>query len=728
MLASYGHVLDPVTSARNGIIFTFADTVTLYEQVGWLGPVIGILTVAGALSAVIVFLLGWRQLWPVPVFLFWSCLIFLFNPAGLGSFAEVSIHLIYGALSFVCAYLFLRHGHLLSPGFLGYVALLCVDVLLHVSILPGGLLGLVFENYVPSIVTAFQFLAVAVLLRMIWLMVRDNHALYRSMDRSVRRRSAARAFMLWWPAAVIFVGFGVFWLVVINFYVQPAIIKQIDQGRDALEAQMGPLLNPELDIDRTILSHGDLSTAQLRDLKAYFALLETAQRRMQASDWVAAQLQDHRQKSHAFYQEWQAETHAGEDPLERSVRRWTQLQIGVSDIRIQLGIIEAGYEAQSTGDFPTAAEKKLADAFPRSALPTLKVPKCWFWEVGCQVEATIARRVNSLMTNLHDDLFASVKNQLSEIDRLAGREATRATQSAREWSEELHSDVSRQTTKAIRDSFRIWRNISLLASLYSAIVLLKTYLIVFSRVIFSPKTGLGAAAQFLPHPAPETPSAISRHGSLYRIPKTAKEAHFVSRWGVTLEGPPPARRRPMGFRFPVARILSGTWAMNRIDGNRDGEEDEFDADLKVDEPAELVAWTLAPGERVIFHFSDFIGMSEGVHVRRVSSLSITTLVLGRMIYHAAEGPGTLILRTTAAARLSTSGEGARPAPMPKLVAWGAETRFGVLAALTTVDTFLSGHNLKVNEADRVVWDTSTKRGNGPGTGIIRFVTSFLLPI
>ncbi|MEP6018866.1 MAG: hypothetical protein ABJ251_10340 [Paracoccaceae bacterium] len=184
----------------------------------------------------------------------------------------------------------------------------------------------------------------------------------------------------------------------------------------------------------------------------------------------------------------------------------------------------------------------------------------------------------------------------------------------------------------------------------------------------------------------------------------------------------------MGFKFPVARILSGTWAMNRIEGNRAEEEDEFDADLKVDEPAELVVWHLAEGERVIFRFSDFVGMSEDVQVRRISSLSITTLVLGRMIYHAAEGPGTLILRTTAAARISSEVEGTRPAPMPKLVAWGAETSFGVLAALTTVDTFLSGYNLKVGHGARVVWDTSTKRGDGPGTGIFRFVKSFLLPI
>ncbi len=121
-------------------------------------------------------------------------------------------------------------------------------------------------------------------------------------------------------------------------------------------------------------------------------------------------------------------------------------------------------------------------------------------------------------------------------------------------------------------------------------------------------------------------------------------------------------------------------------------------------------------------------MGETVKVRRVASLSITTLILGRMIYYVAEGPGVLILRTTAAARISSDPEAHRPAPMPKLVAWAAHTCFGILAAQTTTDTFLSGYNLKTGDKDTVIWDTSTRRGNGPGTGILRFAKSFLLPI
>lgn len=730
MLAAYGHVLDPVTSARNGILVTFADTVTLYPQTGWYGPFLGVLTVAGLVTIGLLLRLRWYLLWPIPAFLLWSCLINVFNAPGLGTPLEMAVHLVYALLAVACSYLFLRHGHLLSVGMLGYFALLIIDGMLdHTALLPRGLLGQVFDAYTPSLIAAFQFLAIAVLLRMLWLMVRDNRTFFGQLDKRVRRQASLRALRFWWPMAAIYIAFSLSWWAVLNLIVQPAVITEFDRARTELERSMGPLLAANLEIDPTLITEAEASDAVRRDsFTGLFAMVELAQTRLAANDWVGEQLRDHRARSHAFYTDWKAENPTGEEALERSVRRWSQLQIGVSDIRIQFGVIMAGYETLRGGNFVDQADRQIRAAFPRSTLPTLDVPSCWFWQIGCMIEATIARRVNRMMSRLHEQLIGAVTGQIETLYTQAEGNAERAVQSMREFSAEVHQDTSRETTEAIRNTFRIWRGISLLALIYGLIILLKSLLIVFSRVIFSPKGGIGAAAQFLPHEPPNARSDIARHGPLFSIPTSAPEAHFISRWGVTLEGPPPARRRPMGFKFPVARILSGTWAMNRIEGNRAEEEDEFDADLKVDEPAELVVWRLAKGERVIFRFSDFVGMSEDVHIRRISSLSITTLVLGRMIFHAAEGPGTLILRTTAAARISSEVEGTRPAPMPKLVAWGAETSFAVLAALTTVDTFLSGYNLKVDSGAHVVWDTSTKRGDGPGTGILRFVKSFLLPI
>ncbi|WP_095588643.1 hypothetical protein [Actibacterium ureilyticum] len=718
ILAAYGHVLDPVTSARDGIIVTFVDRLTLYQQVGWGVPAVGVLTVAGLLSVAAMYRLGWRRLWPAPAFLLWSSLIYVFNPPGLGGWPELPVHAVYAGLAFACTYLFLCHGHLLSPGFLAYVGLLLCDVALHHTVLPGGVLGRVFVGYVPDLITALQFLAVAVLVRMVWLMVRDNRAFFRSLDPATLRRATGRTLKFWWPMPVVFVAAAAFWWAVLNLWVGGAVMARLDQDRAMLERQMGPLLRADAQVDQSLHADG-------RNL---FALLEEAARLASANDWLGAQLADHRAEAQRFYADWQARHDQNPKTLEHALLDWVQLQVGVSNIRNQFTLIMVGYDAQTSGASRAEAQQKIDAAFPRAALPEFDEPSCWLLDFPCHAEAAIVRRVNRLMDDMHGQMTGAAKTQVDAIYDAGSAQALSATQTARTTTRQAHEAFSRDIATAIQATFRTWRNISFLTLVYSLIILLKTLFIVLSRVIFSPKSGLGVTARFLPHPPPDHPAGISKHGAVYRIPAATPDAHYVSRWGVTLEGPPPARRRPMGYRFPVARIVSGTWAMNRIDGDRAGQEDEFDADLKVDEPAELVVWRLAPGERVVFRFADFVGMSDGMRVRRISSLSITTLILGRVIYHAADGPGTLILRTTAAARISTDDDGARPAPMPKLVAWGAETHFGVLAALTTVDTFLSGYNLKVGSGDRVVWDTSTRRGDGPGTGILRFVKSFLLPI
>lgn len=730
MLAAYGHVLDPMASASNGIVETFSETVSLYPQTGWYGPFLGVLTVAGLVTLGLLFRLRWYTLWPIPAFLLWSCLIHIFNTPGLGTPLEMGVHLVYAVLAIACSYLFLCHGHLLSVGMLGYVTLLIIDGVLHyLAILPRGLLGQVFDTYTPSLIAACQFLAITVLLRMLWLMVRDNRTFFGRLDKKVRRRAFLGTLRFWWPMPTIFVAFSLFWWGLFNLIAQPAVITELNRVQTELERVMDILLTEDREVHQTLITEAEVKdTSPNEGLTDLLPMIRFVHQHRDANAWVGEQLRDHREVSHAFYENWKGEDTTGQEALEHSILSLSQLQIGVSDTRIQLGAIMAGYETLNGGDFVNQADRQMRAAFPRSTLPTLKVPSCWFWQIGCVVEATIARRVNRLMNQLHKKLIESVTGQIAALYADAEENTESAVRSIRAHSAKLHRDTTLETSEAIQNTFRVWRGISLLALIYGLIILLKTLLIVFSRVIFSPKSGIGATAQFLPHEPPEDSSEITRHGPLFSISASAPEAHYVSRWGVTIEGPPPARRRPMGFRFPVARILSGTWAMNRIEGNRAEEEDEFDADLKVDEPAELVVWRLAAGERVIFRFSDFVGMSEDVHVRRISSLSVTTLVLGRMIYHAADGPGTLILRTTAAARISSEVEGTRPAPMPKLVAWSAETSFGVVAALTTVDTFLSGYNLKVGNGARVVWDTSTKRGDGPGTGILRFVKSFLLPI
>lgn len=814
ILASYGYVLDPISTFETGAITTFTSEVTLFQQRGIGNPALGILTLAALVQAITIWRLGWRPLWPIPVFLAVSCLIYVFNGVDTGTFTEYAAHAVYAVFATWAAYLFLRHGHLMSVGFGGYVALLFLDVLLDWMGLEGGLLGFLFFDYAPSLVTTAIFLAITVLTRMVWLIVRDNRDFVRSLDRIVFRQTLRRTLRLWWPMPVIFLIFGIGWWAVGHYLAVPTAFEfaetrtAITEGE--LEAwiaeQRKALRDPPK--PRGFSGFVEAYVQYAREVARLSQKIRAAERtcghfseafRQYEEDLVAQRKKfqtpssgnapkiAHRAllaETEASFKRWRAarigtptdapppiqivcekaapegprnaaprtsektpeetseEATEGtseatpeatpEDSLEHELQQLVELQTLLASAQAQLTIIEAGKGTKDLKALPETVRGELEkDIIPEKELPRMKGPKNCFPEIfrpACVVKKTIADGVNRAMRKLRREMINAVVETIEGPATKGAKTADEAMFKALAETQTQFDGFESGSIGAIKRGFQTWRNVSLLATLYSLIVLFKTFLIVFSRVLFSPKVAPDLAAPFLPEEQPDGTPQLTRHAQVLRIPVDDPDAHFVSRWGVTLEGPPPARRRPLGLRFPIVRVLTGTWSMNRIDGGRDPEDYEFDADLKVDEPAELVSWRLREGEQVVFRFQDFVGMGETVNVRRVASLSITTLILGRMIYYVAEGPGVLILRTTAAARISSDSEAHRPAPMPKLVAWAANTCFGILAAQTTVDTFMSGYNLKTGEADTVIWDTSTRRGNGPGTGILRFVKSFLLPI
>ncbi len=706
MLASYAYVLDPVATGKTGVLTTITDQITLYQQRGWGHPAIGVLGVAGLIAAALVVRIRRYTLWPIPVFLIWSSLIYAFNAAGAGGPMEMAIHIVYAALALTCTYLFLCHGHLLSASFVGFTAVLFLDVVTSwiaqlFGATPGAsFLGVLFLGYQPYLVNALLFLTISVLVRMLWLMVRDNRQFIITLPRSEFKAASLRTLRLWFPAFACFAVFGGFWWGLVNLLIEPRMVTEIE--------------------------------AQITELES------TAVR------WVIENEPMAHDTHTSYVEQWSGE-YPTADPLERALNRWSDVYLTSVHKRLSVNLTKVTKEAKNDlAKVPGAVNGQMNAAFPEDVLPLLEEPGwCFPLDPVCKTKEWIVSGTNQMMldarsgviksttdfakcVSLDDDHRGRPRDCPDEIN-IADDVETASTQVQGVYHQ-TYISMHTTTTSSITGGFRTWRNVSLLLTAYSFIILLKTLLIVFSRVIFAPNGAASVHAQFLPDDPPSVAPVVANHGQHYRIPTSAKDAFFVARWGVTLEGPPPARRRPLGLRMPVARILSGTWAMNRVDGDRAGNPDEFDAELKVDEPAELVSWTLQDGERVIFRFSDFVGMSDTLNMGRISSLGISTLMLGRMIFYYAEGPGTLILRTTAAARLTPSPEAEKPAPMPKLVAWGSSTKFSIFAALTTMDTFLSGYNLRTAPGDAVVWDSSTRRGDGPGTGILRFMKSFILPI
>lgn len=759
ILAAYGNVLDTQST-----LATFTEEVQLFEQRGLYHPAIGVLTLAAILQALLIIRLRWHSLWPVVGFVVTSCFIYQFNGPDSSGSLSVAIHLLYALLAAWSAVLFLKHGHLLSPGFGLYVALLVLDIVLDTLGLSGGLLGMVFAGYQPNPLNLALFITLSTLSRMLWLMLRDNLSFMRSLSRDTRRTACKQTLRLWWPMGVIFVFFTLGWLAVSTFWIKPTTIEYLEQTtqatRDELQSWIQSekkKLPPLRGRQKHWLQRFQQHTHEVTALRHLIANAQAKLHPMLRSATPPAHLQNLIDRLDALRQsykparkaphiarralvlaieselkKWQSQTLDVSDPLEANAQKLIEIHILLTRAKTQLALIDASQKTQDVKKLPQKLRLEIDNnIFPASALPRMRVPKCFaitFLDPGCALKAQVARTANSSMQRARQSLIDTLVGEVQAATTRGATSVDQALLRALAESDAQFQTFEANSIRALHQAFQTWRNINLLTLLYSLLILSKTALIVFSRVIFAPQNGAGLAAAFMPDQQPIRSQGLARHGQVLRISTEASEAHYVSRWGVTLEGPPPARRRPLGFRFPLIRVLTGTWAMNRIAGQRSGDKHEFDADLKVDEPAELVSWELQNNEQVAFRFQDFVGMSESLKVRRITSMSLSSLILGRMIYYVAEGPGTLILRTTASARISSDPEAHRPAPMGKLVAWSANTHFGVLAEQTTIDTFLSGYNLKTGNADTVIWDTSTRRGNGPGSGIMRFVKSFVLPI
>ena len=695
-LGTYAFMLDPEVALTTGILETITDTMQLYvpygfglpdDACGWCHPALGIYIPASVLAVGLIVWAKRPDLWAIPAFLFWSSFIYRFNgPASAGA-VETLFHLVYAGLSTYCAVLFLRFGHLISPAFFLFILLLLVDVLIATVARivgadgPVSLLGPFFEGYAPNFVKVCLFAVIAVLVRMAWLIVRDNRQFVGAISWAEFGQILKQTAKLWFLAPVIFFSFWIFWHQLANRVVKPMIAEDLQQHTLLLQVEMADMIaaNPSVD-------PGDLTTPTV----------------VISSDPPV--------------------------PVEPAMQTNMAARLELMYLQQREAVLTIRTAATQAHRLPAQARADMETAFPESQLPLMRVPKCWFFDPVCQTRAAVARGANDMMRDTRDGMIDGVVDMADAATAEGSAIVLTGTDGGLAQLAENHV-ISRNTaTQSIAAGFRTWRNASLLATIYGVIILVKTLLIVFSRVLFSPKAARPVEAQFLPDDRLDGHPRLKRHGQTLRISKDDPNTYFVARWGVTMEGPPPTRHRPLGFAMPVARVFSGTWIMNRIDGNRGEDPYEYDAELRLDKPAEFVTWELREGERVVFRFSDFVGMSDTLDMGRVTSMSISTLILGRMIYYYAEGPGVLILRTTAAVRLSPSEDAKRPAAMPKLVAWGSSTRFSVLAALTKADTFLSGYNLRTAPEDAVIWDTSTQRGDGPGTGIFRFMKSFLLPI
>ncbi|MEE9330823.1 MAG: hypothetical protein V3U89_01205 [Methylophilaceae bacterium] len=300
--------------------------------------------------------------------------------------------------------------------------------------------------------------------------------------------------------------------------------------------------------------------------------------------------------------------------------------------------------------------------------------------------------------------------------------------------EDLHQqgqDAILETNRSTQDS--AWWTISYLRAAHQLTILffificIKSFMYVFARVSFNRDTGsfitLGNTKDSNTKGAVQdnVKSKIKRAGLQYFIHGDAEETFYISR-RFQCRGKAPKFTIPQPFHAPMARLFNGAISMNKVVMQQGDDTVSCTAAQGI----EFFEWDLRNGEAVIFDFHNFVGMSAKVKISTLISTRISSLLLGKMIYSQATGPGKLILMAKGRAEIIDSENNGGSLPPERLIAMQTNTRLHIDSELDIVNIYLSTAYVRPAGGGQVIVDVDSQRGTKTGLG--SFLKRFILPI
>ena len=356
-------------------------------------------------------------------------------------------------------------------------------------------------------------------------------------------------------------------------------------------------------------------------------------------------------------------------------------------------------------------------------LPGTSKNRCGFFDVSCFFLNRVKSTINRKFRSIREEAIETIKEDLSSADSNAKKRARLLRGTVRKSEKEFHDNVNNLLQLSIERLFTFAAAASQLMFLYSLLILIKSFMIIFARVLFDLRRHNPMLAQFQFDIGSNVLAKITRHNSSLGVSKVTLDDLYFCYEDVQIAGVTPDKKFPLGFRYFLPRLLSGRFSFRLIKGRRS----DFDAQISVTKAKEIVQWDLQDNEVVVFRWSDMIGFSKGTNFRRIVSCSLPALIFGKIVFYCAEGPGTIFLKTSSEVDVGATEEQRRPIIPDSLVAWNAQIKFHLDARHSTLNAFLSFYNIIVENGCSYVRDTGDERARGVSGGILRFVKSFLLP-
>lgn len=635
-------------------------------------PYLNVMSIGTALSAAIALLLRKPYYLASLIFPIMCNFIPVFNDDVALSPQEAVIYTAFLVCFLVSVFTFMRFGHFLSPSFGMFSFVLVVDALIinlvnwffESANIP-SVFELAFSKVAPNILAALLFVVSAVLLRVVYLAIDHNREFFASLHRAGDLRAAMRkAAILWSPMFAIFLAATAFYAVIF-YYSGRAYVSNV-----VGYVQTNGLVDP--------------SSAPPPDS------LPIPQTTEEATTYL--------ERAHTLT------IKEGVDATARNLE------------------VTANENVQAASD---QAVEGMRAKLPERA-PGTNTHGCGWLDLKCHFMNLVKSITNSIYQSFRRDFLNELDRRLDAAAARAGSDIAAFKAAATEEVNDLADTFSKRVEVGLQSSFRGYEIASWIALLYSLIILIKTYLIVFARVIFNAEYSHFASfeAGKMPEAHGEIVIRTSASNNELTWPASDGGLYFVNRSKLGLTNHPASKRRPKPLAAIFTRLANKTWTLNKVDMSK---RDRY-AGISATPPNSLVEWKLKRNERVIFWFSNFGAMNGDLRIDRIVTFSVAGLAFGRSIYYCAQGPGTLIIRTNNPAIVSGSNKASRSYSTPCFVAWDTRCNFKIDADLTIQDTFRSGVNVRKSRGDHVVVDTAPDEGQKVSTGILMYITNFLLPI
>lgn len=328
-------------------------------------------------------------------------------------------------------------------------------------------------------------------------------------------------------------------------------------------------------------------------------------------------------------------------------------------------------------------------------------------EIGAAIEKNVSHAMRKSAKELQSGATSSEAVILATLDK----------------NEEIFRKKVTALRKAIYNSIMGFYNgvliINLVMDVFLFLLVIKSFLVVFSRVAFSGQEEIFVS--LLDPDVKMKKGEIKKCGNQYTILSSNKRNFYTSR-SYEPSGRPPKFAIPQMTSAALGRIFSGTYALNHVVMKGRKGSVYYNALGGT----EFVEWTLKPGEEVIFSLKNFVAMSEDVKLSTIYSFRLTSILLGRLRFTMAKGPGKLVLITKGKPITSQERKGNASVPVSRIIAFQKNTRFHVHSELNLVDVFLSGIYLEKKPSDLIIIDADEK--GSAKSGISKFIKGFLIPI